>query len=301
MINRRRFLKYAAGLSCLSISSPGQGAEVITRPIPSTGEQLPVIGMGTWGTFNVGNNANIRAARCQVLDVFFQMGGTIVDSSPMYGSSEEVIGHCVENLQAADQLFSATKVWTSAMDDGRAQIQDSHNLWRIPQFGLFQVHNLVAWQTHLPYLQQLKSDGKIRYVGISTSHGRRHRELKRIMETEDIDFIQLTYNIQDREAERHLLPMAIERDIAVIANRPFRRAALFDHLHGRRLPAWAEDFDCQNLAQFLLKFIVSHPAITCAIPATSQVAHMTENMGAQLGRLPDATARRRMIQWFENS
>ncbi len=166
---------------------------------------------------------------------------------------------------------------------------------------MFQVHNLVAWKTHLPYLQELKRQGKIRYVGVTTSHGRRHDEIAEVMRTQSLDFVQLTYNLQDREAEKRLLPMARDLGIGVIVNRPFRRGALFERLRTRTLPVWAKEFDCDNLAQFMLKFVVSHPAVTCAIPATSQVSHMIENMGAQTGRLPDSETRKRMIEWFEAS
>ncbi len=274
---------------------------IVTRTVPSSGEPIPVIGMGTWITFNVGKDASLRLARCEVLETFFRMGGVMVDSSPMYGAAEEVVGACASKLTVPEDYLPTTKVWTSSRDQGIEQIRDSFRLWQVDRFGVFQVHNLVAWKTHLPYLQELKRQGKIRYVGVTTSHGRRHDEIAEVMRTQSLDFVQLTYNLQDREAEKRLLPMARDLGIGVIVNRPFRRGALFERLRTRTLPVWAKEFDCDNLAQFMLKFVVSHPAVTCAIPATSQVSHMIENMGAQTGRLPDSETRKRMIEWFEAS
>ena len=257
--------------------------------------------MGTWQTFNVGNNPRLRDARCQVLGKFFEAGGTMVDSSPMYGSAEAVMGHCAASTGTPDNYFPITKVWTDSPDEGRQQIADSFSLWRVDQFALFQVHNLVGWQSHLPLLRELREAGKIRYIGITTSHGRRHRELLALMKNEPIDFVQLTYNLADREAEKELLPLAMERGIAVIANRPFRRGTLIDALARNPLPHWAAEIGCSNLAQFLLKFIVSHPAITCAIPATSREYHMVENMGAMLAPLPDKKLRNQMVDWLESA
>jgi len=213
----------------------------------------------------------------------------------MYGSSEEVLGFCLQELGQSDQLFSATKVWTSSVAEGEQQIKDSHSLWQLPMFDLFQVHNLVGWEDHLPRLLEMKSAGSLRYVGITTSHGRRHRELEKLMRSQPLDFVQLTYNVLDRDAESRLLPLAKEKGIAVIVNRPFRRGGLFDKLGGKALPPVAEEIGCENWAQFFLKFVISHDAVTCAIPATSQVAHMKENMGAGIGPLPDAAIRKRMI------
>jgi diketogulonate reductase-like aldo/keto reductase len=254
--------------------------------------------MGSWITFNVGSEAQARAVRSEVLRVFFEHGGRLIDSSPMYGSSEEVIGDCLGRIGRADTVFSASKVWTRGRDYGIAQMEDSRELWNTGRFDLMQVHNLLDWETHLETLKAWKADGRVRYIGVTTSHGRRHDLLQRVMETEPLDFVQFTYNIVDREAERHLLPLAAERGIAVIINRPFQGGALFPRVGGKPLPAWAGEFDCRNWAQFLLKFIVSYPAVTCAIPATSRVDHMLENMGAAYGRLPDATMRQRMARHF---
>lgn len=278
----------------------GQGAAAarpLYKPIPSTGEEIPALGLGSWITFNVGND---RAAREQCADVmrhFFAAGGRLIDSSPMYGSSQGVIGEGLQKIAAQRQVFSADKVWTSS--NGAAQIEASRQLWRVPRFDLLQVHNLLAWQEHLPLLQAMKAAGRLRYVGITTSEGRRHREMEQIMKAQHIDFVQLTYNLLDREAEQRLLPLARERGIAVLANRPFREGALLRELQRHPLPGWAAEIDCNSWAQVALKFIVSHPVLTCAIPATSSVAHVRENMAAGLGRMPDEAFRRRMVAHVE--
>ena len=260
--------------------------------------------MGTWITFNVGDDEVARAQRAAVLRTFFDLGGGMVDSSPMYGSSEEVIGWCLAELAMAgvetQGLFSATKVWTPVFENGEAQMSESRALWNVARFDLMQIHNLVDWEEHLETLVADKQAGRIRYLGITTSHGRRHADFLRIMERHPLDFVQFTYNILDREAENRLLPLAAERGIAVIANRPFRRKALIRRFSGAPLPVWAGEIGVASWPQFLLKFVVSHPAVTCVIPATSQVAHMVENMGAGRGPMPDATMRARMIRHVES-
>jgi diketogulonate reductase-like aldo/keto reductase len=274
---------------------------LITRAIPATGQRLPVIGMGSHITFNVGNDPQVRNQRAEVLRTFFEHGGQLVDSSPMYGSAEAVLGYCINKLGSkAAPLFSATKVWTSSTQDGKQQIADSQRLWGVDRLNLNQVHNLVNWRDHLDNLMQMKAEGRLQYVGITTSHGRRHRDVENIMNSQPLDFVQLTYHIDNRDAEHRLLPLALEKGIAVIANRPFRRGGLFDRYQGYPLPAWTKDFDCHNWAQFFLKFIVSHPAITCAIPATSRVDHMLENMGACYGSLPDPEMRQRMLRYVQS-
>jgi diketogulonate reductase-like aldo/keto reductase len=259
-----------------------------------------VIGMGSWITFNVGDDPGARAVRVQVLRAFFERGGAVIDSSPMYGTSEEVIGHCLAQLEGDRALFAATKVWTPLQMLGPGQMEDSRTYWGLERFDLMQVHNLLNWESHLETLQEDKAKGRIRYIGMTTSHGRRHAELEQIMAEQPLDAVQLTYNILDREAERRLLPLAAERGLAVIANRPFRRKHLFSLFEQHPLPSFATEIDCANWAQFFLKFVVSHPAVTCAIPATSRVDHMQENMGALYGRLPDAALRERMIRYVEN-
>ena len=265
---------------------------LLMRPIPSSGEQIPAVGLGSWITFNVGND---RAARAQCTDVmreFFGAGGRLIDSSPMYGSSQGVIGESLQQLGAQPRVFSAEKVWTSSA--GAAQIEATRQLWQVPTFDLLQVHNLLAWEAQLPLLQRMKAEGKLRYVGITTSEGRRHREIEQIMQTQRIDFVQLSYNLLDREVEERLLPLARERGIAVLVNRPFRQGDLLRQLQRHPLPAWAGEIDCMNWAQVALKFVLSHPAVTCAIPATSSPAHVRENMAAAQGRMPDEALRKRM-------
>jgi len=224
----------------------------------------------------------------------------MIDSSPMYGSSEAVLGYCLERIRNRSALFSATKVWTWFASAGPEQMATSRQLWGLDHFDLMQIHNLVAWQGHLQTLLEDRASGRIRYIGITTSHGRRHDELLEVMNHQPIDFVQFTYNILDREAERRLLPLAADKGLAVIINRPFRRKELFHLFERYPLPPWAAEIDCGNWAQFFLKFIVSHPAVTCAIPATSRVDHMVENMGALQGRLPDTELRQRMIRYVES-
>ncbi|MBC2602888.1 aldo/keto reductase [Puniceicoccus vermicola] len=303
-MERRKFLQSilaGTGLIALrprSLFASEAYQNLITRLIPSSGGKLPVIGMGTWITFNVGPIPSLIQTRIEILKEFFAHGGAMIDSSPMYGSAEKVVGQCLENLGTPKNLFSATKVWTSSTDDGLKQVRDSMRLWGEPRLDLEQVHNLVNWQGHLKTLRRLKDEGTIRYVGITTSHGRRHNEIETIMKNEPLDFIQLTYNIQRREAEERLLPLAQERGIAVIANRPFGGGALINQVQRQgNLPPWAKEVGVRNWAEFLLKFIVSHPAITCAIPATSKVSHMRENMGACYGPLPDPSQRERMARY----
>lgn len=269
----------------------------IKRVVPKTGEEMPVIGMGTWITFNVGNDKAARRARTDVLRAFFEAGGGMIDSSPMYGSSQDVVGAGLETLGMPQTLISATKVWTAFDGQGPEQVDDALELWGVNRFDVMQIHNLLNWKDHLAMLQKMKSEGRIRYIGITTSHGRRHDDFARIMRDEDIDFVQLTYNIEDREAEAELLPLAAERKLGVIVNRPFQGGTLFDRYGGASLPDWAGEIGCENWAQFFLKFIISHPAVTVAIPATSQVAHMRQNMGAGVGPLPDTATRERMAAY----
>jgi len=308
---RRRFLATASGFgaaAALGLVLPpgrahGASGPIQMRAIPATGEQIPVVGMGTWITFNVGEDVAARTARAEVMKTFFEMGGGMVDSSPMYGSAQDVIGWCLEHLQSrgisTEGLFSATKVWTPALADGPSQMADARRLWRVPRFDLMQVHNLVDWEAHLQTLQADKAAGRIRYTGITTSHGRRHEEFAAIMARHPLDFVQFTYNVLDREAENRLLPLAAERGIAVIVNRPFRRKSLINQFAGKSLPDWAGEIGVTSWPQFLLKFVVSHPAVTCAIPATSQVAHMAENMNVGRGPMPDSAMRARMVRYVE--
>ena len=301
-LHRRRFLKTLAGLtSALALTLKPQlalASPAISKIIPSSGERLPAIGMGTWQTFNVDNEAQAQTALLPVLQAFFDQGGTLIDSSPMYGSSEEVVGNLLPLVKNKQTLFAASKVWTLGQSRGENQMEASRKLWEVKRFDLMQIHNMLDQEAHLETLKKWKSEGRIRYLGITTSHGRRHEAMEKVMAKEPYDFVQFTYNLIDREVEQRLLPLAADRGIAVIINRPFQGGALFSRVRNKALPPWAAEFDCRNWAQFFLKFIVSHPAVTCAIPATTQAPHMLENMGAGSGRLPDAATRRRMAQYF---
>jgi diketogulonate reductase-like aldo/keto reductase len=294
-VRRRRILQslLALGASAsLPLRAAPDAAALLTRPVPSSGEAIPVVGLGSWITFNVGNDRAARAECAAVMRHFFAAGGRLIDSSPMYGSAQDVIGDGLQQLGRPARLFAADKVWTSS--GAAAQVEQSRRKWRIPRFDLLQVHNLLAWEQQLPMLLAMKAAGRLRYVGITTSEGRRHADIVRIMAAHPIDFVQVTYNAVDREVEQRILPLARERGIGVIANRPFRQGELTEALRRHRLPAWAAEIDCASWAQVLLKFIVSHPALTCAIPATSQVAHVRENLAAAGGRMPDRTLRERI-------
>ncbi len=294
-MRRRNLLQFVPALVATgALAQNPARPQPLTKPIPSSGEQIPVVGLGSWITFNVGNDRAARDQCTEVMRQFFAAGGKLIDSSPMYGSSQGVIGESLQKLQAQSKVFSAEKVWTSS--DGAAQIEASRKFWQVPRFDLLQVHNLLAWEKQLPLLQAMKAAGQLRHVGITTSEGRRHAEFEAIMRSQRLDFVQLSYNLLDREAEQRLLPLARERGIAVLVNRPFREGALLRQLQRHPLPAWAGEIDCTSWAQVALKFIVSHPAVTCAIPATSNPAHVRENMGAAYGRLPDAALRQRMAE-----
>jgi len=301
-ISRRALLGSLAALGAVGAAAghvlAATGAP-ITRVIPATGETLPAIGMGTWITFNVGDDTALRAQRLEVLRTFFALGGTLVDSSPMYGTSEAVIGDCLAQLEPPP-VFSATKVWTWLQMMGEGQMAESRELWGLARFDLMQVHNLLNWEGHLETMRADREAGRVRYLGITTSHGRRHDEFETVMREQELEFVQFTYNILDREVEQRLLPLAAERGLAVIVNRPFRQGGLFPLVETHPLPEWAAEIGCANWAQFLLKFIISHPAVTCVIPATSRLDHMRENMGALYGPLPDAGMRARMIRYVED-
>jgi len=264
---------------------------------------LPVIGMGTWRTFNVGSDPQLLDARTEVVKAFFEHGGGLIDSSPMYGSAPDVMGYALQQLGTPESLFAAEKVWSPAGGSAREQVAELEDRWKVEQFELVQVHNLTDWREHLAALQEMKAEGTIHHVGLTTSHGRRHSEIEQIMTAEDIDFVQLTYNITHREAENRLLPLAEERGIGVIANRPYDGGSLIKNLKRRDapLPEWAKaECGCDTWEDFLLKFIVSHPAITCAIPATTQVDHLRENMRAGHSPMPSPDARQRMAAYIKS-
>jgi diketogulonate reductase-like aldo/keto reductase len=299
----RRRAVLALALAPLASAAPAAAptaspaTPILQRSIPASGETLPAIGLGSWITFNVGNDPQARARCTEVVRAFFADGGRLIDSSPMYGSSQPVIGEALARLGMPRALFSAEKVWTGSGARGPAQIEASRAHWGVPRFDLLQVHNLLAWEEQLPLLQRMKAEGRVRYVGISTSEGRRHDEVERILRTQRIDFVQLTYNPLDREAEQRLLPLAQERGVAVLANRNFREGQLTRALARQPLPAWAgPEAGATSWAQLILKFVLAHPAITCAIPATRQVAHVRENLAAARGPLPDAALRERIAR-----
>jgi len=295
---RRRVLAGGAALTLSALAAPlaAQAPRVLTRPIPSSGEAIPAIGLGTWITFNVGEDPVLRDECAAVMAAFFESGGRMIDSSPMYGSSQPVIGYGLAKLGAAP-VFSADKVWTSG--DGPEQIEQSRRYWGVSRFDLLQVHNLVNWREHLKTLRAMQDAGQLRYVGITTSEGRRHDLFEEIMRNEPLDFVQLTYNIVDREAEDRLLPLARDRGMAVIVNRPFQQGDLTRALEGEKLPDWAAEIGAASWAQFILKFILAHPAVTVAIPATSRVDHVRENVAAATGPLPDEAMCRRMAVYVE--
>ena len=291
---RRRFLGSMASV----LAAPNAAAQaLLTRPIPSSGEALPLIGLGSWITFNVGNDPQGRDSCAEVMRAFFAAGGRMIDSSPMYGSSQSVIGDGLKKLGA--NVFSADKVWISSGSRGPAQIETSRKHWGVPKFDLLQVHNLLAWEEHLRTLFAMKAAGQVRYVGITTSEGRRHADFEKIMRAHPLDFVQLSYNILDREAEARILPLARERGMAVIINRPFREGDLIRKIARKPLPGFAAEIGAASWAQLILKFIISHPAVTCAIPATTRVDHVQENMASARGSLPDAAMRARIIAHVE--
>lgn len=284
-----------AAAAALPSASRAQGAALpaeALRRIPSSGEMIPAVGLGTWITFNVGTDPVLQAACNDVMAAFFAAGGRVIDSSPMYGSAQAVIGRGLAALGAPPDLFAADKVWTSG--DGPAQMEDSRRHWGVRHFDLMQVHNLLAWEEHLPTLFAMKAAGQARHVGITTSEGRRHDLFEEVMRTQPLDFIQVTYNILDREVEQRILPLARERGMAVMVNRPFQQGAMTRRLAREKLPGWAGEIGATSWAQAILKFILSHPDVTVAIPATSRVDHVRENVAAATGPLPDAALRRRM-------
>jgi diketogulonate reductase-like aldo/keto reductase len=297
---RRTVLAGGAAFAAALLSPPlrAQVPQILMRPIPSTGETIPAIGLGTWITFNVGDDPVLRDECATVMAAFFAAGGRMIDSSPMYGSAQPVIGHGLAKL-ASPPVFAADKVWTSSGSNGPGQMEQSRQYWGVPRFDLVQVHNLVAWEEHLKTLYDMKAAGQVRYIGITTSEGRRHDLFEEIMRQEPLDFVQLTYNIVDREVEERLLPLARDRGMAVIVNRPFQQGDLISALADKPLPPWAPEIGATSWAQFVLKFILSHPSVTVAIPATSRVDHVRENVAATTGVLPDEAMRARMADYVQ--
>jgi len=306
MINRRQVLQLSASmlayqslsLKAATAASATDTPALIQRPIPSSGELLPVMGMGTSRTFDTAADAESLAKLTGVMQAFFDGRGTVIDSSPMYGNAETRVGDVLRAMENPPKLFAATKVWTTGREQGIAQMKESARRMNVQRFDLIAVHNLQDWKTHLATLKNWKKEGKVRYIGITTSHGRDHEELLQIMRSEALDFVQFSYNIQDRVAEQALLPVAQDRGIATMINRPYQRGALFGKSRGHELPDLAAELDCSSWGQFYLKFILGHPAVTCIIPATAKVHHMADNMQANFGRLPDAAQREEMLRIF---
>ena len=269
---------------------------IMAKPIPSTGEQVPVIGVGTWQTFDVGSAAGARAPLREVLKL---LDRNIVDSSPMYGSSESVAGDLIAELGMRDKLFIATKVWTSGRDAGIRQMETSCKRLRVKQMDLMQVHNLVDVETHTKTLKEWKAQKRVRYIGITHYTSSAYAEVERAMKTAQYDFLQINYSLGERESEKRLLKIAEDLRVAVIANRPFAEGALFRRVKGKALPPWAAELGIASWAQYFLKWIVSHPAVTCAIPGTGNPKHMQDNLGAGMGKLPDEKERRKMTEYFD--
>jgi len=269
---------------------------LLQRAIPSSGENLPVIGLGTWQVFDVGSSTAEREPLEQVLARFVAFGGRVIDSSPMYGRAEEVIGDIATKLHLRDELFLATKVWTTGKEEGIASMERSLARMQTKRFDLMQVHNLVDARTHLATLRAWKEQRRARYIGITHYTSSSYPEVSKLLQTEKIDFVQINYSLGERDAEKQILPLAQDRGVAVLANRPFGGGDLFSQVRQKTLPEWAAEFDCDSWAQFLLKWVVAHPAVTCAIPATANLRHLEDNMHAGIGRLPDANQRQRMVE-----
>jgi len=291
----------AAGAQSASGAPPPR--ELVKRKIPSAtnGESVPVIGMGTWNTFDVGGGASERAPLVKVLEMFYAAGARLIDSSPMYGNAENVTGDLVQQLGKQSSTFYATKVWTSGRDKGLAQIEHSLRAMKTPRLDLLQIHNLVDWRTHVATLRQLKSDGRIRYAGVTHYTVGAHSEIETVLRAERFDFAQFNYSIGTRAAEQRLLPYCQEHGIGVLINRPFEEGGLFTRVRNRKLPGYAKEIGCTSWAQVFLKYIVSHPAVTCVIPATSRPEHMQDNLQAGFAPLPDAALRERMAKDFDAS
>jgi len=313
-LSRAEFLRLVAralgalalgGLADASESSAmekfnGLNQAMISRPIPKTGELLPVIGLGTWQTFDVGDDKAKLDNLAVVLRLFFDGGGTAIDSSPMYGRAEAVVGELLASMHDRERAFLATKVWTSGREAGIAEMRRSAELLKTRVIDLMQIHNLVDWRTQLATLRKMKEAGQVRYIGITHYTASAFGDLAGIIEREEIDFVQLPYSIDLREAEKRMLPLAAERRVAVMVNRPFGGGGLFRQVRGKTLPPWAAELGCASWAQFFLKYIVSHPAVTCVIPATAEPAHLSDDLEAGYGPMSGAAARRRMAEFWDS-
>jgi diketogulonate reductase-like aldo/keto reductase len=300
---RRAVLRLGAlTAASLLMPEPTQSARaeaaLRTRPVPSTGEPLPVVGLGTWQAFDVaGDAAAIDEAR-EALRALAAAGGRVIDSSPMYGSAESVAGQLVQELGIRDRVFVATKVWTEGRNAGRSQMDASMKKLRVERLDLMQVHNLVDTGTHLATLKDWKAAGRVRYVGVTHYHAGAHAALETIVRSGEVQFVQVNYSLAEPEAERRLLAAAADKGVAVIVNRPFAEGAMFRRTKGKPLPAFAAELGCETWAQYFLKWILGHPAVTCTIPGTRNAKHLADNLDAARGPLPDAGARRRMAEHY---
>jgi aryl-alcohol dehydrogenase-like predicted oxidoreductase len=293
-LTRRAVLRLMAAGAAARPGRAGAGSSILERRIPSSGETIPAIGLGTWRTFDVGTAATERAALKDVLKSFTDLGGRVIDTSPMYGTAESVAGDLGADLALGDTLFLATKVWTRGRESAVAQMEQSLRRLRTRRLDLMQIHNLLDWRTHLRTLREWKQAGRIRYLGVTHYTSSAYDELERVLRDETLDFVQVNYSLGEREAERRILPLAHDRGIATLANRPFAEGVLFQRVRGQALPAWAAELGCTSWAQLFLKWVLAHPAVTCVIPATSRPEHLLDNMKAGVGDLPDAATRDRM-------
>jgi diketogulonate reductase-like aldo/keto reductase len=297
-MQRRVFLGFSAALA-LGFAN-AQGQKIMTRKIPSTGEELPAIGLGTWQVFDAGNDQAARAPLREVIAQFHKAGGKLIDSSPMYGSAESVAGDLVAELGLRDKLFIATKVWTRGREDGIREMETSFRRMKVKQMDLMQVHNLLDVDLHTRTLLDWKAQKRVRYIGITHYTASAHAEVERQLKKQKYDFLQINYSLAERDSGRRLLPFCLENKIAVIANRPFAEGAMFRRVSGKPLPPWAAEIGAASWAQFFLKWIVGHPAVTCAIPGTGKPEHIADNVAAGFGALPDESQRKRMVEYFDS-
>jgi len=296
-----RLAAAGAGLAMLPRPARVQGRRaILTRKIPKTGEDIPVVGLGTWQTFDVGSAERDRAKQRRVLEIFYASGGTVIDSSPMYGKAEGVAGDLIAAMGARSKSFIATKVWVEGRERGVKQMEQSLERFHVDSIELMQIHNLVDWKTHLATLRDWKARGRVRHIGITHYTSSALPELARILSAEpDIDFVQFAYSIGVREPERNFLALCADKGIATLINRPLEGGSLFRDVRNKPLPDWAAAFDCASWAQFFLKYILAHPAVTCVIPATANPAHMADDLKAGEGRMPDAATRKMMVELVE--
>jgi diketogulonate reductase-like aldo/keto reductase len=297
-MKRRVFLGICAAFA-LGLAR-AQGQKIMTRKIPSTGEALPAIGLGTWQVFDAGSDKAARAPLLEVIAQFHKAGGKLIDSSPMYGSAESVAGDLVAELGLREQLFIATKVWTRGREDGIREMETSFKRLRVKQMDLMQVHNLLDVDVHTKTLLDWKAQKRVRYIGITHYTASAHAEVERQLKKHRYDFLQINYSLAERDSEKRLLPFCLDNKIAVIANRPFAEGAMFGRVRGKPLPPWAAEFGAASWAQFFLKWIAGHPAVTCAIPGTGKPEHIADNVAAGFGALPDESQRRKMAEYYDS-